>query len=520
MAIFRLIGGDMLSATRARHFIVGVLSLTNGLGPLFGGKSALERAAEVQARVTQSLAWSRGDLKAARRTGQQARILFERAGNFRRAAIAANDLGWVHGCAGDLASQERIGREVIAWSQKTGDGQTEAHGLTTLAFAALLRADFCESRQAANLAIDLAERDGTATHQAAAASLLAAWQALAGHPKEAQEILVTLPTNPRHVSAGIRTMVDWMVGNFGAILERRTKDTSRPTCMDPRRDWSLAFVAMAAVELGQLDEARALNAHLELRYGNGGFVLLSALASWAVAILAWREGDLAKAESKLSAACEGFHRMRGDAMAAFALFDRAELAAERRDADHAAAAATELAAIAARADLEPYSALACAARAWSLLRSDDRTAALDLARCAASGLFAADYRPRLARTQYLMGRLLDPIDRNQAIENLDDAISFHSRSGAVWRNDNALNMLRRLGHAGRRAVAATAGAKSLTRREREVLRLAANGQAIREIARRLFITERTVETHLANSYAKLGMRSKRDLIRAADELGV
>jgi DNA-binding CsgD family transcriptional regulator len=43
------------------------------------------------------------------------------------------------------------------------------------------------------------------------------------------------------------------------------------------------------------------------------------------------------------------------------------------------------------------------------------------------------------------------------------------------------------------------------------------GQTAREIAKQLFISERTVETHLASAYGKLGVRSKLDLVRRASE---
>jgi DNA-binding CsgD family transcriptional regulator len=55
---------------------------------------------------------------------------------------------------------------------------------------------------------------------------------------------------------------------------------------------------------------------------------------------------------------------------------------------------------------------------------------------------------------------------------------------------------------------------SLTRREREVARLATQGYTAREIGSQLHIGKRTVETHLAGAYAKLGVRSKRELIQS------
>jgi DNA-binding CsgD family transcriptional regulator len=67
---------------------------------------------------------------------------------------------------------------------------------------------------------------------------------------------------------------------------------------------------------------------------------------------------------------------------------------------------------------------------------------------------------------------------------------------------------------------ASVGAESLSRREREVALLASRGQTAAEIAASLFVSKRTVETHLASIYAKLGLASKTDLIRRAEDLGI
>ena len=77
--------------------------------------------------------------------------------------------------------------------------------------------------------------------------------------------------------------------------------------------------------------------------------------------------------------------------------------------------------------------------------------------------------------------------------------------------------LRQLCDAG---VAATqivdAGPVTLTRREREIAMLAAQGLASKEIGERLFISRRTAENHLAKVYDKLGIRTRSELARVLD----
>ena len=59
----------------------------------------------------------------------------------------------------------------------------------------------------------------------------------------------------------------------------------------------------------------------------------------------------------------------------------------------------------------------------------------------------------------------------------------------------------------------------LTARERDVLRLVAEGHTNREIGDQLFISEKTVSVHVSNAMAKLGALSRYEAAAAADQGG-
>jgi DNA-binding NarL/FixJ family response regulator len=82
-------------------------------------------------------------------------------------------------------------------------------------------------------------------------------------------------------------------------------------------------------------------------------------------------------------------------------------------------------------------------------------------------------------------------------------------------------LLTRVRHLVRRSQSSASPVSgSLTKREREVLRLLADGLRQDEIAERLFISRKTVSTHVANILRKLGVRTQTQAVALAfrDEL--
>lgn len=80
--------------------------------------------------------------------------------------------------------------------------------------------------------------------------------------------------------------------------------------------------------------------------------------------------------------------------------------------------------------------------------------------------------------------------------------------------------LERLPSAVDTAIAQRAPLRRLSRRQREVFRLLASGVTMRDIASRLGLSRKTVETHRAQVMARLGARHVPELVRLAIRLGI
>jgi DNA-binding CsgD family transcriptional regulator len=197
--------------------------------------------------------------------------------------------------------------------------------------------------------------------------------------------------------------------------------------------------------------------------------------------------------------------------------DAAEVAGRLGEPD--GGAGDEMGAVADRIGLDGHRALAALASAWASFGRGDRPAGAGQAE-EAIALFngSSSWLLYLGRAQQLLGLATD--DRARAVAALESAVQIFETAGAVWRRQEAVEALARLGSRGKRAAAAASGPGSLTAREREVAQLAADGLSAKEVGERLFIGERTVEGHLARAYAKLGVVSKVELARRAGELGL
>jgi DNA-binding NarL/FixJ family response regulator len=103
--------------------------------------------------------------------------------------------------------------------------------------------------------------------------------------------------------------------------------------------------------------------------------------------------------------------------------------------------------------------------------------------------------------------------------------ALHALAEGLWAGSPALTrdllVPRSAAVLGRAAMmdGAEEVADRLTERERQVLQLAAEGLANKQIASRLEISENTVKFHLSSLYAKLGATSRTEAVRAGARRG-
>jgi DNA-binding CsgD family transcriptional regulator len=122
-----------------------------------------------------------------------------------------------------------------------------------------------------------------------------------------------------------------------------------------------------------------------------------------------------------------------------------------------------------------------------------------------------------ARTRFLLAQATCEAQPELAARDARAALDAFDSLGAAADADRTASLLRKLG-----VKAARVGPKrpgTLTKREREVLALLGEGLSNPEIAKRLFVSRKTVEHHVANVLSKLELTSRAQAAAEAVRLG-
>jgi DNA-binding CsgD family transcriptional regulator len=502
------------TAIRALRAIDGLLACSADHG----------RRATVKFRLANFLAWGTGELPEAEHACREAVGLFETAGEQRHALLAGRELGWIRNLRGDMAGMAAESARVVEAAEALGDRFVAMLGLAALGYSTISRADFADGESAIRRAAAIAQQDEKAYRLTAVLSLLAAQLALQGRASESDSVFEQARSlNPAYrdtILVELETFARWIAGDFTAAVAAAREAAAWAPAGARRRALGLACGGLAAAETGDVPEAERFLGRARQALDGRDWSYFFQYTRYGEAVLGWQLGRAAECAAVLADVADRLVKMEALALSVFVLTDLAESAAEARDGQAAAAAARQLDDVARVADLPLHRGLAVAAAAWARLAGQQPAEAAAKASEAIGLLSAAECRSHLGRAHDLLGRSLAAAGRPGAVAALEQAATIFAGCGAAWRRDRSVQALRRLGSGGRRAAAATLGPASLTRREREVARLAARGMSAKAIGEALFVGERTVESHLSSTYAKLGVESKLDLVRRAAELGL
>lgn len=150
-------------------------------------------------------------------------------------------------------------------------------------------------------------------------------------------------------------------------------------------------------------------------------------------------------------------------------------------------------------------------RCRALLTDDDADAERNF--LAALGPQVAEVRPfEQARTRLLYGEWLRRGKRKaEARTHLGAALETFERIGARPWADRARTELTATGTSAPGRAAASGAAAALTPQELQIVRLARQGLSNKDIAAQLFLSPRTVGSHLYRAYPKLGVLSRGEL---------
>ena len=286
--------------------------------------------------------------------------------------------------------------------------------------------------------------------------------------------------------------------------------------------WNLYNRSTAALASGDLAMALELareSVELMRRYGPS-LIAVRAAVVWAAALVENGEPERAieelvdSPESKVVASLPGDWRTKR-----LEVLARSYLAVDRADDAVRAAAAAQACAVEFGLPLSR----ATAHRAAAALALHEGAFEVAAERAQASAAIAEEVGAPIeaALSRILAGRALAHAGgTDAAAEELERAIASLRARGAKRYADEATRELRKLGRyihrRTRSGVADGSGLESLTERELELARLVVDRKTNPQIAQELFLSQKTVETHLRNIFRKVGVANRVELARAVE----
>jgi DNA-binding NarL/FixJ family response regulator len=273
-----------------------------------------------------------------------------------------------------------------------------------------------------------------------------------------------------------------------------------------------AILAWVAAVRGDQERCISLAEQASAAATEHGLGPQASVAHWAVGLLHLGLGQWEAAATRLEAVSSPAAGAGHPYVALQALPDLVEAAVRAGRPEVAEAAATRLAGHATDDAPDWERALAARCRALVTRSAEARERLLS----EALALHERDQRPfSHARTLLLLGEhLRRERRRTEARAQLRVATQTFERLGAAPWEARARAELRATGERARKREPSTL--TQLTPQQLQIVRLVAEGATNKEVAAQLFLSPRTVDHHLRNVFAKLGISSRAELTRLPD----
>jgi DNA-binding NarL/FixJ family response regulator len=434
----------------------------------------------------------------------------------------------------DYGRMSEWANQALSGAKDLGSRSLEAAALAMLAYGSALAGDIeqanvCRAEAAALVDAlpddELALRLDAAVNLAAAELNLEHFAEAAAHGEQA--LAVARATEKTDVVPHLVYCLGWVRRRLGQLETSRTQlegavEAARLSGNVQSLAGGLLNLSLTALDLGDLELAlTAAEESVDLtRQLDSGMASASAGLALAAALL--EAGDAARAVDTLVVPAGGddlalvpkawrHHWLELLARCWLAL-DRLDDARRAADLAQASARSTGLALAGAIADR----AVAAVA-----LASHEPATAAQLALGSAAAADQAGAPIESALSAIVAGRALAQTgNRKEAVTQLRQAADTLDACGALRYRKRAEQELRVLGYRPSQPVRTArfdgAALEGLTQRELEVARLVVDRKTNPEIAAELFLSQKTVETHLRNMFRKLNVATRVELARAVE----